>query len=57
MKRPNPGSPNWLWLQLGYTIQRNGSRRTILRPDGSVVDTGDGSHDAEIAAARREEQK
>jgi hypothetical protein len=57
MNRPNPGSPNWLWLQLGYTIQRNGSRRTILRPDGSVVDTGDGSHDAEIAAARREEQK
>ena len=54
MTAPNPGSPNYVWHQLGYTIERNGPSRTIRRPDGSAVDTGDGSHEDEIAAAQTE---
>jgi len=51
---PQPGSPNHHWQTLGYTIERNGPNRTIHRPDGSVVDTGDGSHEDELRAIARE---
>lgn len=60
MIQPQEGSPNWHWQKLGYSIERKakkhgfGNHRTIRRPDGSIVDTGDGSHEDELAAARRE---
>lgn len=60
MNQPQPGSPNHHWQQLGYTIERTprsnglGSHRTIRRPDGSVVDTGDGSHEDELRAIAQE---
>lgn len=54
MTTPQENSPNWHWLQLGYTIVRQGAHRTIKRPDGSVVDTGDGSHEDEMKAELRE---
>ena len=63
--KPQEGSPNWHWQRLGYSIERvqnkrmsDGSiqrkRRIITRPDGTVVDTGDGSHEDEIEAAMNE---
>ena len=56
---PSEGSPNWYWQQLGYQIEReptpSGNRRTIRRPDGSVVAieqrAGEYRHDAEVRAA------
>lgn len=43
-------SPNWAWLKLGYTIVRNGHRRTIIAPGGSVVPVN--GYDEEIAWLR-----
>lgn len=60
MNLPQEQSPNWYWQQLGYEIERtpkkygSGNHRVIRRPDGSVVDTGDGSHEDELVAARKE---
>lgn len=60
MSGPQAGSPNWYWLQLGCSVERVpktngfGNHRTIRRSDGTVVDTGDGSHEAELQAAQIE---
>ena len=47
---PDPDSPNGLWRQLGYTVERSyfqgrAAARTIRRPDGTVVDIGEGPYD------------
>lgn len=63
---PQPGSPNALWKQLGYTVSKGplgGHRaypRKVFRPDGSEVGIpfekgGHRSwHECEIAAALAE---
>lgn len=43
-------SPNWAWLQLGYTIIRNGHHRTIVAPAGAVVPVN--GYDEEVAWLR-----
>lgn len=54
---PQLESPNGLWRRLGYTVERGPrGERTIRRPDGSTVtiDTEQGHHTGEVAAARKE---
>jgi hypothetical protein len=54
---PHFESPNGLWRRLGYAVERcPRGTRTIRRPDGSTVsiDTEQGRHTGEVAAARQE---
>lgn len=68
--KAQPGSPNWHWQQLGYTIERvpvihprtgkptEYRRRVIRRPDGSVVEIdqrpGEDYAAAEVRVAEEE---
>ena len=60
-----PGSPNWHWQQLGYTIERmqvihprtgkptEYRQRFIRRPDGSVVEIDQRPEEDALAAEAR----
>lgn len=60
--KPQPDSPNWHWVRLGYQVEREptpfGNRRIIRRPDGSAVAIeqreGEYRHAAEVRAAMAE---